>query len=293
MDDNSSKNKGKSKTTYYNLDRIKTNEGWQVVKIIKELTEYGKYFAMKRDTMSDIYDELEIKRLKIYPAANMYIYRTRYRAVCDWAYFKENGKVGAINNIREIIIKPKYDSLNHEIYTYPKSTRGHYNGVRFPYMLLFKFEGKWGVMNHKGEEVISPTYDNLIPVIQEKENKPHMSYPINLGFIVEVDGKFGVVSIENKITVPIEMDKIELRRSPKYGAKGIGANLGVFLLLEKNGLLGAYGTGKSNKNVYISPVFKEQFQDVALFDDYPVVVFFDGDVIKGYADKRGVKYFKE
>lgn len=101
-------------------------------------------------------------------------------------FYYDEGGWGLMNINGQEITKPLFDKLNIRK-VFGITVRGHS-------LIAVSRDDKWGVINRYGEVIVDLLYDDLTIC--------------GLGFIVQKEGKFGAVSFNGKILIPVKYSKI-------------------------------------------------------------------------------------
>ena len=122
-------------------------------------------------------------------------------------------------------------------------------------------QGKWGVINTKNQIILPVVYDSLNyrlyieNVSEQQKHIPHLYIPekgdstMNICyFVAKKDGKWGLVSNDNKIYLPFEYDKIDINNSQN--------TVGI-IILKKGGKWGVI----THKNKVIIPFDYEEIMN--------------------------------
>ena len=149
---------------------------------------------------------LRIKQNNLYGVFNIYEGKEVIAPLYDgiqqlYTYFKykQHGKWGLFDNKENVIIKAKYDDikiLNDSHFTV-------YEGPKILDIFTVKNNNVWGVVSAQtGEETIRPMYDKI-------------EFGKDRYLKVKHGGKWGAVTYEGKIVIPINKGPLEINREIK------------------------------------------------------------------------------
>jgi len=108
-------------------------------------------------------------------------------------YVKIDGKFGIIDDKNRILVEPIYDDI-HDFDSY-----NIYNNL-----LIFKKGDKFGLMDKNGKISIDAMYNYIDAVFRKTEYQEKEYYQ------VEIDGKFGIIDINNNIVLEIIYDEVNV-----------------------------------------------------------------------------------
>ena len=199
-----------------------------------------------------------------------------------WTYLPivENGKMGVIDNKGNVVVEPKYNSVqipnptedvficSDENETKIVNVNGEEKFKNFeevsaiqlrelateiPYeksVLKYKEKGKYGIINFEGKKITKAIYDNI-------DNLPYKEGEL----LVEKDGKYGVINILGKFIIPIQYKEIkideyyEYENAYKYSGYIVGNDT-------EKGIMYKYINYKKNIET------KAEYQDIKRIIDY-------------------------
>lgn len=227
--------------------------------------------------------------------------------------FKQNQKIGFVNQYAEPIVEPKYDIIHGDIKNESDLIRV---GVRFSYGYA-KPNGKvqtydrykWGIINSKGILILAPQYvqiyisdDKTLFSVKNREKGygvincngdiviPFGEYSIIDGYTngyarVKKDGKWGIIDTTGRVVLSLEYDEIWNfhNRSELYSTRVIKDGECLRFNLE-NGMLYNHVTSEEHNAIFDDDYGSHYgeyagtyAQDVAGYSDDVINDAFDGE----------------